>query len=139
MERNRSALGAYLAEYSHWDSPLYYVATKLIGELHGPETGVGGSRAFELLSGRGIDTDSFTSYMNSQHVTGVSFTEYSSGNRGGSYLSVEPHAPADVTAINVYVVAEMNPQLHTNHRAEQRRERGNVLKMLRKHVDHVRN
>src|SRR5205823_12795965 len=37
-----------------WYSPLYYVATGLLGELHGPETGVGGTRPFEILSARGI-------------------------------------------------------------------------------------
>jgi hypothetical protein len=36
-----------------WNSPLYYVATGLIGELHGPETDVGGARPFEILAARG--------------------------------------------------------------------------------------
>ncbi len=36
-----------------WNAPLYYVATGLIGELHGPETGVGGARPFEILPARG--------------------------------------------------------------------------------------
>jgi hypothetical protein len=31
-----------------WNSPLYYVATGLIGELHGPETDVGGARHFKF-------------------------------------------------------------------------------------------
>lgn len=98
----------------HWNSPLYYVATGLIGELNGPETGVGGARPFELLSARGVNAGSFTSYVNSQHLSGVSFREYQSGNRGGSYLHIEPDAPGNLTAINVYALAEMNRQLHTN-------------------------
>jgi uncharacterized protein YbbC (DUF1343 family) len=97
-----------------WNSPLYYVATGLIGELHGPETGVGGAEPFELLSARGINADAFTDYMNSQHLTGVSFSGYQSGNRGGSYLHIEPDAPANLTAINVFALSEMNRQLHTN-------------------------
>ncbi len=96
------------------NSPLYYVATGLIGELHGPETGVGGSRPFEILSARGLNAGAFTRYMNSQNLDGVSFTEYRSGAVGGSYLHIEPNASANLTAINVYALAEMNPELRTN-------------------------
>src|SRR5438270_13284257 len=85
-----------------WYSPLYYVATGLIGELHGPETGVGGARPFEILSARGVSASAFTDYMNSQHLTGVSFSEYRSGAVGGSYLRINPAAPGNLTAINVY-------------------------------------
>jgi uncharacterized protein YbbC (DUF1343 family) len=46
-----------------WNSPLYYVATGLIGELHGPETGVGGARPFEIVSARSVGGSSFTDYM----------------------------------------------------------------------------
>ncbi|MBV9010082.1 MAG: DUF1343 domain-containing protein [Verrucomicrobia bacterium] len=98
----------------HWDSPLYYVATGLIGELHGPETGVGGPRPFEILSARGVNAAAFTSYMNSQDMDGVTFTEYRSGDRGGSYLHIEPHARANLTAINIYGLAEINRELHTD-------------------------
>jgi uncharacterized protein YbbC (DUF1343 family) len=98
----------------HWNSPLYCVATGLIGELHGPETGVGGARPFELLSARGLSTSAFTSYMNSRDLGGVSFTEYSGGDRGGSYLHIEADAPGNLTAINVYALAEMNRELHAN-------------------------
>jgi uncharacterized protein YbbC (DUF1343 family) len=97
-----------------WNSPLYYVATGLIGELHGPETGVGGARPFELLSARGVSASAFTDYMSSKNFSGVSFSEYQSGNRGGCYLHIEPDARANLTAINVYALAEMNRELRTN-------------------------
>jgi Protein of unknown function (DUF1343) len=105
-----------------WNSPLYYVATGLIGELDGPETGVGGAMPFEILSARGVSASVFTDYVNSQHLTGVSFSEYRSGAVGGSYLRIDPAAPEDLTAINVYALAEMNRQLRTNLIA--RRKRG---------------
>lgn len=104
-----------------WNSPLYYVATGLIGELHGPETGVGGARPFEILSARGVSGTSFTDYMNSQHLTGVSFSEYRSGAVGGSYLRIDPAAPGNLTAINIYGLAEMNRQLRTNLIARSKR------------------
>ena len=97
-----------------WNSPLYYVATGLIGELHGPETGVGGVRPFEILSARGINARSFTDHMNSQGFTGITFSEYRSGAVGGSYLHIDPAAPGNLTAINIYALAEMNRQLRTN-------------------------
>jgi uncharacterized protein YbbC (DUF1343 family) len=97
-----------------WNSPLYYVATGLIGELHGPETGVGGAKPFEIVSARGVSSSAFTDYMNSQPLTGVSFSEYRSGPVGGSYLRIDPAAPGNLTAINIYALAEMNRQLRTN-------------------------
>jgi uncharacterized protein YbbC (DUF1343 family) len=97
-----------------WNSPLYYVATGLIGELQGPETGVGGPRPFEILAARGINASAFTEYMNSQHLAGISFSEYRTGTLGGSYLRIDPAAPGNLTAINIYGLAEMNRQLRTN-------------------------
>lgn len=97
-----------------WNSPLYYVATGLIGELHGPETGVGGARPFEIISARGVNAAAFTDYMNSQHLSGVTFSEYRSGAVGGSYLHIDPAAPGNLTAINIYALAEMNRELRTN-------------------------
>jgi uncharacterized protein YbbC (DUF1343 family) len=104
-----------------WNSPLYYVTTGLIGELHGPETGVGGARPFEVLSAGGVSASVFTEYMNSQHLTGVGFNEYRSGSVGGSYLRIEPAAPGNLTAINIYGLAEMNRQLRTNLIAQSKR------------------
>jgi uncharacterized protein YbbC (DUF1343 family) len=97
-----------------WNSPLYYVATGLIGELHGPETGVGGARPFEILAARGMSAGSFTDYMNSQRLGGISFSEYRSGAVGGSTLHIDPAAAGNLTAVNIYALAEMNRQLRTN-------------------------
>jgi uncharacterized protein YbbC (DUF1343 family) len=96
------------------NSPLYYAATGLIGELQGPETGVGGARPFEIIAARGVSATTFTNYMNSQRLNGVTFSEYRGGSVGGSYLHIEPNAAANLTAINVYALAEMNRELRTN-------------------------
>jgi uncharacterized protein YbbC (DUF1343 family) len=97
-----------------WNSPHYYVATGLIGELRGPETGVGGARPFEIIAARGVSASTFTNYMNSQGLNGVTFSEYRGGSGGGSYLRIEPSATANLTAINIYALAEMNRELRTN-------------------------
>jgi len=95
-------------------APLYYAATGLIGELHGPETGVGGARPFEIIAARGVRASTFTNYMNSQRLSGVTFSPYRGGSVGGSYLHIEPNAAANFTAINIYALAEMNRELRTN-------------------------
>jgi uncharacterized protein YbbC (DUF1343 family) len=97
-----------------WNSPLYYVATGLIGELHGPDTGVGGARPFEILAARGVSAGPFTDYMNSQRLDGISFSEYRSGAVGGSSLHIDPAAAGNLTAVNIYALAEMNRQLRAN-------------------------
>jgi uncharacterized protein YbbC (DUF1343 family) len=97
-----------------WNSPLYYVATGLIGELHGPETGVGGARPFEILAARGVSASAFTDYMNSRRLGGISFSEYRSGAVGGSSLHIDPAAAGNLTAVNIYALAESNRQLRAN-------------------------
>jgi len=97
-----------------WNSPLYYVATGLIGELHGPETDVGGARPFEILAARGVSAGSFTNYMNFQYLGGITVSEYRSGAVGGSSLYIDPAAAANLTAVNIYALAGTNRQLRTN-------------------------
>jgi uncharacterized protein YbbC (DUF1343 family) len=41
-------------------------------------------------------------------MPGVSFQEYRSGRFQGSTLRIEPHAPANLTALGIYMLAEMN-------------------------------
>jgi len=77
-----------------WNSPLYYVATGLIGELQGPETDVGGARPFEILAARGVSAGSFTNYMNFQYLGGITVSEYRSGAADGSSLYIDPAAAA---------------------------------------------
>jgi uncharacterized protein YbbC (DUF1343 family) len=97
-----------------WNSPLYYVATGLIGELHGPETDVGGARPFEILAARGVSAGSFINYMNFQYLGGITFSEYRSGAVGGSSLYIDSAAAANLTAVNIYALAGRNRQLRTN-------------------------
>jgi uncharacterized protein YbbC (DUF1343 family) len=91
-------------------SPLYYVATGLVGELSGPETGVGGPAPFESIAATWLNASSFTRYLRSRDMPGVSFREYRSGRYQGSSLRIEPNAPANLTALGIYMLAEMNRQ-----------------------------
>ena len=89
-------------------SPAYYVATGLVGELAGVETGCGGPTPFEIISARGLSAERFVKYMDSQGFGGVTFSPYGSPPCGGARLSIDPHASANLTAIGVYFVAQAN-------------------------------
>jgi uncharacterized protein YbbC (DUF1343 family) len=89
-------------------SPLYYVATGLIGELAGIETGCGGPMPFEIVMARGLNVDSFVRYLRGQNFPGVTFQPYVSGVHQGAQLKIDPHAQADLTALGVYILADIN-------------------------------
>ena len=65
------------------------------------------------IAARGISATAFTNYMNSQHLNGVTFSEYRGGSGGGNYLHIEASAPANL-AIKIYALTEMNRELRTN-------------------------
>jgi uncharacterized protein YbbC (DUF1343 family) len=89
-------------------SPLYYVATGLVGELSGPEMGIGGSAPFESIAASWLDAASFTRYLRSLDMPGVTFTEYRTGRYQGSRLQIDPDARANLTALGIYMLGEMN-------------------------------
>jgi hypothetical protein len=61
-----------------------------------------------------VSAGSLTDYTNSQHLGGISFSEYRNGAVDGSSLHIDPAAAGNLTAVNVYARAEMNRQLRTN-------------------------
>jgi uncharacterized protein YbbC (DUF1343 family) len=89
-------------------SPLYYVATGLVGELSGPEMGIGGSAPFESIAASWLKAGSFTRYLQSLDMPGVTFSEYRKGRYQGSRLRISASAPANLTALGIYMMAEMN-------------------------------
>jgi uncharacterized protein YbbC (DUF1343 family) len=89
-------------------SPLYYVATGLIGELAGIDTGCGGSMPFEIVLSSGLDAYRFARYLQAQNFSGVSVSPYVNGMHQGAALRIAPHAGANLTAIGIYILAEAN-------------------------------
>ncbi len=89
-------------------SPFYYVATGMVGELSGPETGIGGYAPFEMISAKWLNSERFTSYLQSLDMPGVVFQGFQRGPQQGSLLRIDPKAPADLTALGVYMLAELN-------------------------------
>lgn len=87
------------------NSPFYYVATGLAGEIQGIETGCGGPEPFQVAACKWTNAGKFTSYLRSCNLPGVSFTEYSRNGFEGSRLRISPDAEADLTSIGVYILA----------------------------------
>jgi uncharacterized protein YbbC (DUF1343 family) len=90
------------------NSPVYYVATGMVGELSGVETGVGGNAPFETISAKWLNAERFTSYLHSLDMPGVVFQQFQRGRLQGSLLRIDPEAPADLTALGVYMLAELH-------------------------------
>ncbi|MGC3991114.1 MAG: DUF1343 domain-containing protein [Chthoniobacteraceae bacterium] len=110
-------------------SPFYYVATGLIGELAGLEVGCDGPSPFEIIAAKNASPERFTRRMLSEHFPGVTFSETQVGGFGGARLRIDPHADANLTALNVYFLDEFNRQLGNNLIS---RSRGDHLEMFYK-------
>jgi uncharacterized protein YbbC (DUF1343 family) len=87
-----------------------YVVTGTAGELAGVETGVGGSAPFESISSSSADSDSFTRYMNSLGLSGISFHPLHRGRQQGCYFTLSRNPDTNLTAVGVYMLAEINRQ-----------------------------
>jgi len=86
-------------------SPLYYVATGLVGEIEGIETGCGGTEPFQIAACKWADADKFTASMRSLDLPGVTFSTYVGKGFQGSRLRIDPNSSADLCALGVYILA----------------------------------
>lgn len=102
-------------------SPFYYVATGMIGELAGFETGVGGATPFEIAATKTADAGRVTRAMQALHTPGVTFAPYASGFQGVR-LRIEPHNDTNLTAVGIHLLAQFNaaprPDLFARSRGE---------------------
>jgi uncharacterized protein YbbC (DUF1343 family) len=89
-------------------SPLYYVATGMIGELAGMETGVGTPEAFEIAAAHNASYERVMDEMRYCRAPGVSFSPYIEGNFEGVRLHIQPHTDANLTALGIYLLAGLD-------------------------------
>ena len=87
------------------NSPLYYAVTGVVGELAGLEIGCGGPEPFEIISTKWLNAQSFTKYLQSLNMPGVTFSEYSREGFQGSTIHIDSHAEANLSALGVYILA----------------------------------
>ncbi|MGB8353385.1 MAG: DUF1343 domain-containing protein [Chthoniobacteraceae bacterium] len=90
------------------NSPLYYVATGIVGELAGLEIGCGGPEPFEIIATKWLNAQSFTKYLQSLDMPGVTFSEYSRAGFQGSTIHIDSHAEANLCALGIYILAGIN-------------------------------
>jgi uncharacterized protein YbbC (DUF1343 family) len=89
------------------DSPLYYVATGIVGNLSGLDLGTGTATPFERVAARYLNAESFTGYLRSLNMPGVQFTPYHGSGGGGAELHIDPHAAANLTGLGVYLTSAL--------------------------------
>lgn len=94
----------------HAISPVYYVATGILGSAAAVDIGIGSDNPFATAGASGANAGAFTAYCQRLNFPGVRFTPYSKGEFAGARLSIDPRTPANLTALDVYMTAELNRQ-----------------------------
>jgi uncharacterized protein YbbC (DUF1343 family) len=94
----------------HATSPGYYVATGMLGGASAVDIGIGTENPFGYAGGRGVNPEAFVAACRRWNMPGVGFTPYSRNGFGGARLNIPPQAPANLTALDVYLIAELNRQ-----------------------------
>jgi uncharacterized protein YbbC (DUF1343 family) len=88
-------------------SSAYYVVTGMVGELGGVETGVGGYAPFEMVSAKWVNAERFTTDLQLLSMPGVYFHPFHHGRQQGTLLRIESTATANLTALGVYILADL--------------------------------
>ncbi|MCB1210396.1 MAG: DUF1343 domain-containing protein [Verrucomicrobiales bacterium] len=89
-------------------SPLYYVSTGILGGAAAMDTGIGGSNPFGAAAADGVSSAAMLAYCRRLNAPGVAFSAYSNKSFGGVSLNINPRAPADLTALDIFMLAELN-------------------------------
>ena len=93
-------------------SPVYYVATGMLGGAAAVDVGIGSDNPFGYAGGAGVNPGAMAAYVQRLGMPGVKATPYSKGGFGGVKLNIDPHSPANITALDVFLLAEINRQSH---------------------------
>ena len=89
------------------DSPAYYVATGIVGNLAGLDLGIGTASPFERVAAGFLNADSFTASLRALDFPGVRFAAFRGPDGGGASIQADPGAPANLTALNVYLASAL--------------------------------
>lgn len=91
-------------------SPAYYVATGILGGGNSLDIGIGSSNPFGAAAASRVNPSAMLAYCQRLNAPGVSFSPYSNGGFGGVRLTINPRCSADLTALDVFMLAELNRQ-----------------------------
>ncbi len=89
------------------NSPAYYVATGIVGNLSGLDLGIGTDTPFERVAAGYLDADRFAGMLRAVGWPGVQVTPYRGAGGAGATLRIDPHAGANLTAMNVYIASAL--------------------------------
>jgi uncharacterized protein YbbC (DUF1343 family) len=92
----------------HATSPLYYVASGILGGAALVDIGIGTENPFGYAGALGVNPQALYNACRSFGMSGVSFTPYSKNGFGGVRLSIHPRAQADLTALDVMMLDALN-------------------------------
>ncbi len=92
----------------HATSPLYYVATGILGGGAALDIGIGTENPFGYAGASGVNPQAMLAACQRYGMSGVSFAPYSKGGFGGVRLSIDPRAQADLTALDVLMLGDLN-------------------------------
>jgi len=92
----------------HATSPLYYVASGILGGAALVDIGIGTENPFGYAGALGVNPQAMYNACRSFGMSGVSFTPYSKNGFGGVRLSIHPRAQADLTALDVMMLDALN-------------------------------
>jgi uncharacterized protein YbbC (DUF1343 family) len=89
-------------------SPAYYVATGILGGGAAADVGIGSDNPFGYAGALGVNPSAMAAYCQSLRWPGVSFSPYSREGFGGVRLRIDPRSAADLCALDIYLLAELN-------------------------------
>jgi uncharacterized protein YbbC (DUF1343 family) len=97
----------------HGDSPLYQVATGMLGEIGGVSTGIGYTLPFQCIAAPDLDPARTEHLLNQYHLPGIRFKAitfkpyygaFKDQQVGGVQVFVTSPATAPLTAVNFYAL-----------------------------------
>ncbi|MDZ4286910.1 MAG: DUF1343 domain-containing protein [Prosthecobacter sp.] len=89
-------------------SPCYYVTTGILGGASAMDIGIGTESPFGYAGASGVNPQAMLAACQRLNVSGVSFAPYQKGGFGGVRLNINPRAQADLTALDVLMLGELN-------------------------------
>jgi uncharacterized protein YbbC (DUF1343 family) len=92
----------------HATSPFYYVATGILGGASSVDIGIGTENPFGYAGGSGVNPQAMLAACRDFPAPGVGFTPYTKGSFGGVRLNIHPRAQADLTALDVRLLAALH-------------------------------
>ena len=92
----------------HATSPLYYVATGILGGAAQVDVGIGTENPFGYAGGSGVNPQAMLAACQGFGASGVSFSPYSRNGFGGVRLHIHPQAQTDLTALDIRLLDTLN-------------------------------